>query len=45
LLEKSINTFEDVLGRGEDKEYEAFLKKSQKDSRDLLASIKGRRAK
>jgi len=45
LLEKSINTFEDVLGRGWDKEYEDFLKKNQKDSRDLLASVKSRRAK
>ncbi|RLI92072.1 MAG: hypothetical protein DRO89_02770 [Candidatus Altiarchaeales archaeon] len=45
LLEKSINTFEDLLGSGGDKEYEDFLKKNQKDSRDLLVSVKSRRAK
>lgn len=40
FLEKSINAFEDALGEEWNEEYGDFLKKSQRNTRDLLVSTK-----
>ncbi len=42
LFEKSLNLFEEVIKGGWNKDYEDFLKKAQKETRDMLNSIKGK---
>ncbi len=42
LLERSINIFEDMLEKRLDVDYEDFLKRNNKDTRDLLTGITGK---
>jgi tetratricopeptide (TPR) repeat protein len=42
LVEKSLSTLDEALSRGWDKDYENFLRGIEKETKDLLTSIKGR---